>query len=304
MRRFIYAFILILGIPIHILGAKSVAGKTGMAFLKIGVGGRAIGMAEAYTAVANDASATYWNPAGLAVLNKVELTFTHNRWLQDVSHNFFAIAFIKGKHHFGLSFISNNVEGIEHRVKPSAEPLGMVEAHDIAVGLSYARNIGERLRIGLTLKYLYERIFIESAPGVAIDLGCIYSPAWLTGLQFGLAAQNFGKMTKLKEKTIKLPQTIRLGAAYFIPKKLAGGQFLLAADAIKILDGNLHANFGCEFYFKQIFSLRGGYQTGWEEKGLNAGFGFAYARYALDYGYTPFSFDLGNSHRISFSVKL
>lgn len=291
-------------LPFCLFGGEPSGGNTGMAFLKIGVGGRAVGMAEAYTAIANDASATYWNPAGLAGLQKSELTFMHNQWIQDVSHNFFAIAFAKASHHFGLSFISNNVEGIERRVKPSTEPIGTVDAHEIAVGLSYARNVGETLRVGLTLKYLYERIYIESAPGGAIDFGCIYSPTWLTGLHIGLIAQNFGKMSELKQEAIDLPQTMKAGIAYLIPAKIGNGQFLLAADAIKILDGNSHVNIGLEFNFRQIISLRSGYQTGWEDKGFNAGMGLHYARYSIDYGFSPFTSDLGNGHRFSFSIVL
>jgi len=77
-----------------------------------------------------------------------------------------------------------------------------------------------------------------------------------------------------------------------------------AADIVKLLDGNFHTNVGFEFKFRDVLSLRGGYRTGWEEKGWNTGFGFAYTRYALDYGYAPFSSNLGSSHRISFSVRL
>jgi len=203
LRRFI-SIAMVLIIPIRLFGAESTAGKTGMAFLKIGVGGRAVGMGEAYTAVSSDASAAYWNPAGLAGLAETELTFTHNQWLQDVKHNFFAVAFATDKHHFGLSFISNNINGIERRVKPSADPIGLVEAHDIAVGFSYARPFGKTLHIGLTLKYLYERIYIESAAGGAIDFGCIYSPAAFSGLQLGLTLQNIGKMSELKEKGLSI----------------------------------------------------------------------------------------------------
>lgn len=274
-----------------------------MAFLKLGVSGRAVGMAEAYTAIADDASATYWNPAGLAQLNSAELMFTQNQWLQDVRHNFFALAFGTKSHHFGLSFISNTVDGIERRTKPSTEPIGTFEAHELAVGLSYAKMIGNSFGFGVTLKYLYERIYIESSPGAAVDLGCLYSPAWLAGFRMGAVLQNLGKMSDLQEDPIELPTAMRAGVAYSLPGSISGARLLIATDVAKIFKSTYHANLGMEVDFRRIISLRCGYQTGWDEKGLNGGFGFRYSRYAVDYGFTPFTRDLGSSHRISLNVR-
>jgi len=130
------------------------AGNTGLAFLKIGAGGRASGMGEAFTAIANDASATYWNPAGLAHLQQGEFVFTHNKWLQDISHEFLAVSFQLGKNAFGISFISNNIDGIEYRLQPTSEPLGLIDARDIMLGFSFAREFRSNFKWGITVKYL------------------------------------------------------------------------------------------------------------------------------------------------------
>ncbi|MDZ7261695.1 MAG: PorV/PorQ family protein [candidate division KSB1 bacterium] len=279
------------------------AGHTGLAFLKIGIGARAVGMGEACTAATNDATATYWNPAGLAQFKEVEVCFSHNQWFQDITHEFFAVAFSSGPGRLGLSFVSNNVGGIERRVKPSAEPLGILEAHDLALGLSFARTYKQTLSLGFTIKWLYEKIYLDSAWGIAFDVGLIYDTSLLNGLKLALVTQNLGRMNKLKEEPISLPKTIRAGLAYPLPGEILGGTLLGVADVVQVLKGNFHLNLGTEYLFKQKLAFRLGYQTGFEEKGLQGGLGMQLSRYRLDYGYVPFSSQMGNSHRFSFSVR-
>ena len=276
--------------------------NSGLSFLKLGAGSRAVGMGEAYVALANDASATYWNPAGLANLSSTELLFTHNRWLQDITNEFAAVGFRVKKNAFGISFMSNTIGGIERRVKASAEPLDVLTAHDIMFGLSYARELGESLRLGTTVKYLYQKIYVESATGFAVDFGLQYATP-LQGLKTGLVVQNFGVMSKLYEESTRLPQTIRVGLAYQLPVQILSGELLLATDWMKILDSASHLNFGFEYNFIKYFALRFGYQTGFEDKGIHGGFGVGFNRYRLDYAFVPFSSDLGNSHRISFGIE-
>jgi hypothetical protein len=277
--------------------------STGLSFLKLGAGSRAVGMGEAYTAVANDASGTYWNPAGLVNLSGTELMFTHNKWLQDITNEFAAFGFRSGKNAFGISFMSNTIGGIERRVKASAEPLDVLNAHDIMFGLSYARGLGENLRLGTTVKYLYQKIYVESASGVAADFGLQYTTP-MQGLKTGVVIQNFGFMSKLQEESTKLPQTIRVGLAYQLPFQILNGEFLVAADWMKILESSSHVNIGFEYNFIKYFALRFGYQTGFEDKGIHGGFGLSFNRYRLDYAYVPFTSDLGNSHRVSFGIGL
>jgi hypothetical protein len=276
--------------------------STGLSFLKLGAGSRAVGLGEAYTAIANDASSTYWNPAGLTNLSGTELMFTHNKWLQDITNEFAALGFGSGKNAFGVSFMSNSIGGIERRVIASTEPLDVLTAHDIMFGLSYARGFGENLSAGATVKYIYQKMYIESASGMAIDVGLQYKTP-LEGLKTGAVFQNFGFMSKLREESTKLPQTIRLGFAYEIPFQILNGKFLLAADWMKILESTSHLNFGFEYNFIKYFALRFGYQTGFEDKGIQGGFGVSFNRYRLDYAYVPFTSDLGNSHRISFGIN-
>jgi len=62
------------------------AGTSSGTFLKIGVGARAVGLGESFVAVANDPSAIYWNPAGLASVQRQEVAFSHVSWPGDVNY--------------------------------------------------------------------------------------------------------------------------------------------------------------------------------------------------------------------------
>ena len=304
-KTFIIVFTLLFLLTINNLSSRAGedASSTGLSFLKIGAGARAVGMGEAFTAIASDPSAAYWNPAGLAQISSANLMFTHNKWLQDINNEFAAVNFHIGKNAFGVSLISNNVDGIERRVGPTIDPLGEVSAHGVMFGVSYARHLQDNFAMGVTAKFLYEKIYVEESSGFAFDLGVIYhSP--VKGLRAGLALQNFGYMTELKEESSKLPQTARIGIAYLAPFQLLQGEVTLAADVVQIFESTSHLNLGMEYNFRSLFALRFGYQTGYDDKGIHAGFGVELGRYQLNYAYVPFSSDLGSSHRISVGIRL
>lgn len=283
------------------LGQVGVAGSNGLAFLKIGVGARASGMSGAYVAVADEATATYWNPAGLAFMQNTQVTFTHAEWVQDISNEFLAVAFPVFRGVLGLSLYSNNVGGIEYRVKPSEEPLGVVEAHDLAVGLSYGRTFGDRLTAGVTVKYLYEKIFVASASGFAADLGITVRPL-NARLRLAAVLQNVGSMDEFLEESIELPTTTRVGAAYAVNFENMG--LILAADAVHVRGGDLQGHFGVELILKEYLHVRTGYDTGTSSRGIGGGFGVQVSRYQLHYGFTPFDNNLGDTHRFSVAVNL
>ncbi|NIR50624.1 PorV/PorQ family protein [candidate division KSB1 bacterium] len=284
-------------------GSGQTGGGTGLAFLKVGVGGRAGGMGEAFTAVADDATATFWNPAGLSYVPKTQLAFTHTEWIQDISSEFVAFAFPALKGSVGLSIYSNNVGGIERRVQPSEEPLGTVDANDIAFGVSYGHAFSSRLSGGITIKYLYEKIFIESAAGFAADFGLSLRP-FENDLTVAITAQNLGSMGTLKDESIDLPTTVRVGASYRLPLPSLEGDLLLAADAVNVRDTDLRGNLGAELQLQRLFAFRFGYQTGFDDKSVGGGLGVLFKKYRLDYGFASFGSNLGDTHRISIGLEL
>lgn len=287
----------------HAFAQAGDAGATGLAFLKLGVGARASAMGEAYTAISSDATATYWNPAGLMALKGGQIAVTHTEWLEDVSNDFLALAFPLFGGAFGVSVYSSNVDGIERRVIPSEKPISTVDANDIAAGLTYSRSLSERVDVGITAKYLYEKIFTESVAGYAFDFGVSLRP-FDTPLRVAAVVQNLGSMGTLAEDSIDLPTTVRIGTSYSIAIEQLGGALVLAADGVKVTKNDFRGSFGAELNLRSHLAFRLGYQTGFDEKTMAGGFGLNFSRYYLDYGYAPFDSDLGDTHRFSFGLDL
>jgi len=284
------------------IASSFAAGNTGLSFLKIGVGARATAMGEAYTAAANDATSLFWNPAGSAWSGSRRAHFTHNEWIQGITNEVANISLPAFRGSFGIGLMLNSVSGIERRTFATEEPLGDISAHDFSILLNYSRMIGQNLSVGLNAKFIDEKIYIESARGFAVDFGARYQ-VLTPGLFLGAALQNLGTTTSLVEEKIALPTTMRFGAAYMLPFKMLNGTWLFATDFVQVLNEDSHINFGSEFSPFSLLRLRIGYQTGYKEKGLSAGFGLALNRFQFDYAYVPFSSDLGSSQRLSLTAQ-
>jgi len=278
-------------------------GKIGMAYLKIGVDARAAAMGEAYTAIARDAAASYWNPAGLALSEKNSALFMHNAWIQGVNHEFAAVQLFNGLHNLAVSLNMMFVSGIELRGEQASDnPIGETSAHNVNLGLSYATTLGNDWKIGGQIKYLYEKYYLESASGFAIDLG-IMKQNIFSDLSWGLVVQNLGSMSKLRNESTRLPLSLRTGIGYYLPFTFFNQKPLFAADLFYVLDDITRLNLGLESQIYEHFSVRAGYIFGGESYGVTAGLGFRFASYDIAYAYIPFKYNLGDSHRFSLSVK-
>lgn len=302
MQRINFLVIIMLFFCIGI-SANTTKGKTGLSFLKIGIDARAIGMGEAYTALANDASATFWNPAGMLGAQRSNVVFNHNEWIQDIRGEFGAISFVGKKSAWGFHLRTFYIGGIEIRNIPTVEPLEENSAHYLSTGISYARRIHSRIDVGLSIKYLYEKIFVATASGFAADLGLIYRIPF-PNVQLGFSISNLGKMSKLQSEASKLPQVNRLGLLYNIPLKSEATNWLVSADLVKPSQENIRAHIGTEVLLWRQLAIRGGYYFGYEARDFSVGLGFLRSSIRLDYGLTPFSDGLGTTHRFTIAFNI
>jgi hypothetical protein len=302
MKNF-FRIILFLMLTSSLLPAQE-AGKSGFAFLKIGVDARAAGMGDAYTAIARDAAITYWNPAGLALTHTNSVVLTHNSWLQDINHEFLAIQMFSGRHNIALSVNMIFVPGIELRDDRATDiPYGETSAHNLALAGSYATTVFDEWQVGAQVKYLYEKYYLESADGVAFDLGMI-NDRLIENLTWGLVVQNIGSMARLRNESTALPLTVRTGIGYRLPWTLLESKPLVAADLAYNKSGDMRLNLGLEYDLKSFLTLRTGYIFGSETMNFTAGVGFNYESFTISYAFVPFMYDLGNSHRFSLAWML
>ena len=275
-------------------------GNTGLSFLKLGVTSRAISLGEAVVSSSNDASAVNYNPAALFLGQNVNVLVMHNESILGDKTEYFAAKLRMSKFAFGLGINTTSVKDIEVREIPGP-PIDKFDARNFALGISAAYKINEMLQLGITGKFIYEKIYIDNASGFAGDIGAIYSKG---NLSAGIALANFGSMTELRSESTKLPSSVRIGASYLfdLPKLSAGVR--VGVDGFKVLDGGkFHANSGAEFVYKDLLTIRAGYQSGYENKSFMAGIGLKYKGINLDYAFVPYKFSQGNSHTFTLGTS-
>ncbi len=279
------------------------AGQSGLSFLKLGVGGRAVAMGEAHAALGTDASALHFNPALLRSLERANLALMHREWIQDVRTEYLAASLPFDRITFGFHLNTTQINDIELRTRPGP-PEATFDAQNFTTGISVAYSLDKDLDVGLTAKFLYEKIFVDEASGFGIDLGAAYRPS-AGRLRFGAALTNIGSMGKLQSQSSKLPTALRIGSAYTVPLTTLKGSITLAADGFSVFDeGEVRVNTGGEFDFQETLALRVGYLWNSEGRGLTLGFGARYALVQFDYAFSSLAFDLGDAHILSVSVDL
>jgi hypothetical protein len=273
------------------------AGDVGLDFLKIGVGARAAAMGDAYVAVAQDASALYWNPAGIANTPDLELHASHNEWISDVRYEYVAAVQGLRGHAVGAHVALLHMGKFDGR-DGDGNFTETFRAYDFFAGAAYARRISKDIEVGVGGKLLYSRIHDYDAVGFATDLGIRYRTP-LRGLTLAATATNLGPEMKFIEDAFVLPAQARIGAAFRSRAVLSG--IVLASDLRFPNDGDTRGHVGGEVWIHEMIALRGGAKFGYDEEAGAVGVGINYRNYMFDYAFAPFSSasELGDTHRIS-----
>ncbi len=282
------------------------AGTSAATFLKVGVGARALAMGEAYTTLSGDVTATYWNPAGLAAVQKNQFLFTHYNYIADIYFDYAAMAIpVSNVGTFGLFITYMGMPDIERTT--INEPYGTgekVSASSFNMGLSFGKFLTDRFSIGGNFKYIQENLWHTSAKSYAFDIGLIYRTHF-KNLTLGMAITNFGPGMQLRGRDLlvqhdidpvhegnngninadlktdefSLPILFRVGASINIFRHVLGlenNDLILAMDAVHPNDNYEYMNFGLEYGFKNMIALRTGYRQSFlkdREGGLTYGLG-------------------------------
>jgi hypothetical protein len=289
-----------------VLGARAdAAEQPGLLSLELPIGPRAVGMGSAYVSVADDATAMYWNPAGLARLGggerNVEVLFQHNEWLADFRQEYVAVGTQLGRHGVGGSFSGFYIGDLDGR-DSDATPTLTFGAYDVVVTGSYAYAMTERMSLGGSGKYIVSNIEDITHFAFAGDLGAQVEVA--PDLRVGGAVTNLGKGLTFIQVQDELPTAVQIGGSYIVPRRFADGSLLVALDVRKTRGDDAHALIGTEFDYKNLAQVQLGYRTGFDNDGINFGAGALVSGWQLNYAVVPFDSGLGTTHRFSIAFRL
>ena len=297
-----FCFILTFMLLLVLVGGSSAyaagAGTLGAPFLEIGGGVRAMGMGGAFCAVADDASAIYWNPAGLTNIPGRQIVAAYTQWFADIGHTFLGYAqSLDEDSALGAGLIYLGATDTER--DEWGDEKGLFQIVGMAPIIGYARKLNSKMAIGGSVKYVSQTLADESAGGFAFDIGGLYRTA-IENVTLGLSIRNVGAAIKSNSGEDPFPQNNKLGVAYRIAEDLT-----VALDINVPSVGQTYICMGGEYWIADTMALRLGYRTGPSEEGIGItlGAGFRGEWITLDYAFVPYG-DLGNTHRISLGMEL
>lgn len=302
-------------------------------FLKIGVGSRAAAMGESFAAVASDASALYWNPAGIGNLKNFEVHLSHIEYLLDLQFDFAGIVIPTSGGNFGISASLLNMDSQAQTTLSDPDGLSgrTWSSFSVAIGVTYAKALSDRFSVGVTGKFIQESIFNSDANTLAIDIGSVYDTG-IRGIKIGMAMTNFGgKMSlsgrdfivrdtdveptlggnftpdgELSRDSWSIPLNFRVGIS-FEAFRNKNNSLLVASDFNHPTDADERINVGAEYNYNERIFLRGGYKFNYDEESFTVGGGLNIPitnyNLMLDYAFQDFGL-LGETHRFSIGFRL
>lgn len=282
--------VLLFSMP-QVAWCKASGGQPG-AFLSWGAGARSLGMGKAFVSIADDASATYWNPAGLAQIDRKEVTALHAILWADTIYDFISYVHpITGIGTVGGSITrlySGKFDGRDDKNIATHE----FSDSQTALGASYGKQIVDVLALGASIKYVTHSLDDHKNGNFTVDIGGMYKSPMVEHLQAGINLRNLIGLRTGAHTEDKLPLTLRFGFNY----KLLRDRLALVVDLEKS-KAPLSYHFGTEYWAFQYLAVR----LGIDPEEFTLGFGVRYRDYGLDYAFA--THDLGGSHRLSASWK-
>ncbi len=313
-----------------IFASRSEATKYAGEFLSLGVGARALGMGSAYVALADDATAGYWNPAGLARLAQRELVLMHAEQFGEIAnydYGAYAQPFgDNGSLSINLirlsiddiavvppdAFVDHDGDGVLDPGEFNVEKISFDSDAQNALLLSYGRYINDRLRLGGSVKIIYKNTLDYHAWGLGLDVGAMYDVT--NGFTVGMVLTDATSSPLIwntdDSTTETISPSLRFGVAYTMPISFMFGTVTTTGDmnlqfegreaASNFASGAVSGNsyWGIEYLFQDHLAFR----IGSQEENMTAGAGLRITPFWLDYAFVGHD-DLDDTHRISATVQ-
>ena len=293
------------------------SGTTAAEFLRIPVGARATAMGGALTAMADDGTSIYWNPAGLANASGA-FRVEYADWLAEINFGFISVVLPTSFGTIGVGVTSMTTQEMDVTTGDAQDGTGQkFDAASYAISLSYGRALTDRFSLGATVKVITERIWNSSATGFAFDIGTLFVTPF-AGIRLGAAILNFGTKMQisgddllirvdidpnsrgnnnsnrahLSTDEFDLPLTMRVGLAGEVFQS-DRTRLTLSVEALNPNNSKQYVNMGAELGFlNDLVMIRAGYAELFLDNNLRSvtmGAGLKYRFQALtfifDYSY-------------------
>ncbi|MCK5127012.1 MAG: PorV/PorQ family protein [candidate division Zixibacteria bacterium] len=287
------------------LVSAGTSGKTSAEFLNIPVDARSSAMGGSFTAVANNASASYWNPGGLVNITSIQVQFSHFAWYQDITYEYFAAAIpVSPKFTIAASASYVNygtIQGYDIHDIPTGK---LNSTYDMSGSLSFGFRASDDFHIGTTVRFINIALDNNNASAFAFDAG---AQLHFTDFSLGAVLSNAGGKIRIIDRDENLPTSIKLGAAVYP----YANNLIITAEAEKQLHGELILKGGTEYSIGGSYFFRSGYEfiPGQEIRTLDRSFSFGLGTLVgntqIDYTYSP-SYNFGNEeiHRFTLTFNL
>ena len=335
IKRIIFVLTVLVSVNAY---AQTVAAKYAGEFLAIGVGGRPAGMGGAFTALSNDVTGAYYNPAGLAQINFPQIGLMHDeRFGNLVNYNYGAVAIPYGKDYtVALSIMRLGVDGIPDtrnalvdkvtgnviydiynenaRIDPSK--VKEFNNQDWALYFSVAKQQSEDMSFGVNVKVIRRSIAEFSAFGIGFDAGMLYKAS--ENLALGVSLQDVTTTlvswstgrNELITPTLKIGsmyyfkpfESLRLSPALDFDIRFENRKF---ASSFNVGPVSFDPHLGLEAMYNNVFAIRAGYN---DVKQITIGAGIKLPKLNIDYSFARFALSeedrLPDTHRISVIITL
>jgi len=282
----------------------SQAGGQPGAFLSYGVGARALGMGGAFYAISDDATASYWNPAALTLVEKKEFSFMQAQMFEQTTLNFIGYAHpTASRGTFGVFMNQMNSGGFEKvsiKVDPNTdeivqlENLGSYSVSERAIGLSWGRAVSSKLAFGVGIKNISRSVDVSKDSFNTIDLAMNYNASKTYRLAFGV--QNIFSM-KSGDTDDDFPLIFKMGQSFSLFK----GSLIFDLDLSKTQGGGQNIRFGGEYWPLYWAAFRFGIMANPQIQEASFGIGIKVKGINLDVAQGIHS--LGNTTKFSFGLR-
>ncbi len=280
-------------------------------------------MGESYVAIANDAEALYWNPAGISQFNEQTVFFAHTQWVVDIDLEYAGFVYhLDPSNSFGLAFTYLHTDEMKETTELQPFGTGRYFGYsDFLMAITYARNMTDKFSFGLSVKYMQENIAELTTRGLLFDLGTFYRTGF-ESLRFAVAVTNLGQeiapagsftYQNLQAEQVEVtsfqssppPIMFRLGIA----AEVIETEDHILTTSVQLNhpnDNEENINIGMEYWWQNTIALRAGYKTARIEEDFSLGAGVylptGFTNFRVDYAFTNFG-RLGYVNRFSIQFQ-